>query len=237
MNIIEAAETLNIRHDADNAVIRAAYHALGKKHHPDHGGNTARMQRINAAHDYMSTRTQAARRAEWERLQKPAGYSGSPNELHGYNEERSARRKTEEAKAQASPPRYTTTRTWTPPKPSPIQRYQAWKGRQTRPARWAMALIQALLIIAGRVGWLAAIWYACYRLLLWTMGVVDATFGVLAIFINIFVGAMVVMGLGTALLFFSLNFLTGGWKGLNDYLNDRHPDPLSVTKYAKDRTI
>ncbi len=73
MNIIEAANILNIRHDADHMVVKAAFHALAKRNHPDMGGDTATMQRINEAHNYMSTRTQQARLAEWERLQpKPA---------------------------------------------------------------------------------------------------------------------------------------------------------------------
>ena len=58
MNITEAADILNIRPSADHAVVKAAFHALAKIHHPDVGGDTAdtaAMQRINEAHNYMST--------------------------------------------------------------------------------------------------------------------------------------------------------------------------------------
>ncbi len=233
MDIIQAAEILNIKHDADHLVIKAAYHALGKKHHPDHGGDTPTMQRINAAHDYLSTRTQAARKTEWERLQKPMGYSGRLDDLHG--EMHAANRKAEAAKA--APPRYTTTRAWTPPKPSMIEKYRDWKRRQTRPVRWLIALMGFLIIMAGRIGWLATIWYGAYLLLVWAIGATEQALGVLGLFVAIFGGAIVAGGLGIALFFFSINFLFGGWKGLSDYLNDRHPDPLAGTKYAKDRYI
>ncbi|MBU2770133.1 J domain-containing protein [Acidithiobacillus caldus] len=229
MNIIDAAEVLNVRHDADHLVVKAAYHALSKKHHPDRGGDTATMQRINAAHDYMSTRTPQARKAEWERLQKPVGYSGSLDDLWKVREAQDAKRRAAEAKtdtAKAQAPRY-TTRTWTPPKPSKLEQFQNWKRRQKWPVRWALALLKFLLIMAGRLGWLAVVWYGFYLLIVWAIGVTEQTLGIIGLFVAIFGGAAVVSGLGLALLVFSGNFLMGGWKGLFDFLNDRHTDPYA----------
>ncbi|EGQ63984.1 hypothetical protein GGI1_22756, partial [Acidithiobacillus sp. GGI-221] len=53
VNIVEAAEILNIQPDAAHMVVKAAWHALAKLHHPDQGGDTAAMQKINEAHNYM----------------------------------------------------------------------------------------------------------------------------------------------------------------------------------------
>ncbi|MBN6739188.1 J domain-containing protein [Acidithiobacillus sp. MC6.1] len=212
MNIIEAAEIMNVRHDADHLVIKAAFHALGKKHHPDHGGDTAMMQRINAAHDYMSTRTQVARNTEWERLQKPVGYSGRLDDLHG--EMHAANRKAEAAKA--ARPQYTTTRTWIPPKPSRIEQYQNWKRRQTRPVRWAMALIHALFILAGRLATAAGVFYAYGESVLWAVkSLAHGWYVLLIIFPGI---AVVIAGLILAVILAGL-FLLDGWAGWGDFFD------------------
>ena len=46
---IDPYRTLHLLPSAPPEVIRAAYKALAMKHHPDHGGDTAAMQKINAA--------------------------------------------------------------------------------------------------------------------------------------------------------------------------------------------
>lgn len=216
MNIIEAAEIMNVRHDADHAVIRAAYHALGKKHHPDMGGDTTTMQRINAAHDYMSTRTQAARNTEWQRLQRPVGETGSLDDLQRYQEAQAAKRKAEAAKAQATP-RYTTTRAWTPPKPSRIEQYQNWRRRQTRPVRWAMALLRFLLIMAGRLAMAAGVFYAYGESVFWAVkNLAHGWYALLIIFPGV---AVTLAGLVLAVRVAGL-FLLDGWNGWGDIVDD-----------------
>ncbi len=244
MDIIEAAETLNIRHDADHAVVKAAYHALAKRHHPDHhGGDTDVMQRVNDAHNYMSTRTQAARVAEWERLQPkpvpqpdaPLGASGSLDELHRRLEEAHLARKA--AAAAASSPNPTplsagpTTRPWKPALTT-RQKFEIWRYRQPRIVRWLLSLSRFLLILIGRLAMVAGMFFAYAEAVRW--GVKSLAHGWYALLI-IFPGIMVVLAglMVTGIL--SLNFLHGGWKGLGDYLNDRGhegltPDPNAWTR-------
>ena len=45
---------LQVSKDADLDVVRAAYRALSKSHHPDVGGNEVRYKLINQAHDILS---------------------------------------------------------------------------------------------------------------------------------------------------------------------------------------
>jgi hypothetical protein len=48
--------TLYLINTAPPEVITASYRALSRKHHPDLGGDTATMQRINAAYDQLKDR-------------------------------------------------------------------------------------------------------------------------------------------------------------------------------------
>ena len=242
MNILEAAEILNVRHDADHLVVKAAFHALAKRHHPDQGGDTATMQRVNAAYDHMSTRTQAARLAEWERLQPksvqqpsaPLGASGSLDELHRRLQEAYLARK---AAADASPPNPTpppagsTTRTWKPT-PSRRERWAAWKRHQTWPVRWLLSLGLFMAIVAGRLAVVAVMFYGFAEGVRW--GIKSLAHGAWVLLI-IFPGIMVVLAglMVTGIL--ALNFLHGGWKGIGDFLNDRgheglQPDPNAWTR-------
>ena len=249
MNVIEAAEILNVRHDADHAVVKAAFHALAKRHHPDQGGDTAAMQKINEAHNYMSTRTQAARQAEWERLQPkpvprpdaPLGASGSLDELHRRLEE--ARLERERArKASSSSPNPTppagssTTRPWKPA-PTRRERLTAWKRSQPWPVRWLLNLSRFLLILAGRLAVVAGMFYAYAESVRW--GIKSLAHGWYVLLI-IFPGT-IVAGAGlyvTAIV--AGSFLLGGWKGLADFFMDRGhegltPDPNAWTRKAASR--
>ena len=49
----EALEVLELAADADEAAIRAQYRRLAMRHHPDRGGDTARLQLINEAADLL----------------------------------------------------------------------------------------------------------------------------------------------------------------------------------------
>ena len=233
MNIIDAAEILNIRHDADHAVVKAAYHALAKRHHPDQGGDTAIMQKVNTAHDYMSTRTQQARLAEWERLQpKPApqpdaplGASGSLDELH--------RRLQEAERARKAAAAGSTTRPWKPDVTlTRRQKWEVWRYKQPLVVRWLLSLTRFLLILAGRLAVIAAMFYVYAETVIWSVKSLAHGAWVLLI---IFPG-IIVVGAGlyvTAI--FAGNFLLGGWKGIGDFLMDRGhegltPDPGAWTR-------
>jgi hypothetical protein len=231
MNIIDAAEILNVRHDADYLVIKAAYHALAKKHHPDRGGDTATMQRINEAHDYMATRSQAARKTEWERAQRPFG---SLDELHRNVEERM--RRDREQKAAQSAQASTFKRDWKrPQKPKSrweIQR-QKWADRKRkwnsylyrhRLARWMVALIRFLLLLAGRLIVVAGMYGAYAEAVIWgTKSLAHGWWWVLIVFPGI---AMTLAGFLVTTRFAG-TFLLGGWKGIADYIMDRNHDGLT----------
>ncbi len=55
----EAFEALHLCSSAPPEVVKAAYRALAQKHHPDHQGDTATMQRLNQAYDLLSKQVAA----------------------------------------------------------------------------------------------------------------------------------------------------------------------------------
>lgn len=58
MSVKEAASTLFLLPTAPPFVIQAAYRALAKQAHPDAGGSTEQMQRINAAMEILRASVQ-----------------------------------------------------------------------------------------------------------------------------------------------------------------------------------
>jgi hypothetical protein len=56
---LEAYKTLCITPDAPAPVVKAAYRALAQLHHPDCGGKTEMMQKINAAYELLARRMAA----------------------------------------------------------------------------------------------------------------------------------------------------------------------------------
>jgi DnaJ-domain-containing protein 1 len=49
----DAFATLHLLPSAPPEVVRASYKALAMKHHPDHGGDTEAMQRLNEAYERL----------------------------------------------------------------------------------------------------------------------------------------------------------------------------------------
>ncbi len=238
MNIVEAAEILNVQPSADHMVVKAAWHALAKRNHPDQGGDTATMQQVNAAYDYMSTRTQAARVAEWERLPKPVHQPERQSWRVGQFDEYVATKMAEKAnKAAASSHNHTpsptgsTTRPWKPT-PSRRERWAAWRRRQPLLMRWLINLCLFMAVVAGRLAVVAAMFYTHAKTMRW--GIKALAHGAWVLLI-IFPGIMVVLAglMVTGIL--ALNFLHGGWKGLADFFMDRGhegltPDPSAWTR-------
>jgi curved DNA-binding protein CbpA len=66
---VDPYETLQVIRTADAEVIRAAYRALARGNHPDHGGSPARMSEIN---DAWSILGDPVRRARYDRQQRQA---------------------------------------------------------------------------------------------------------------------------------------------------------------------
>lgn len=228
MNIIKASDTLNVQHDADHLVVKAAWHALAKRHHPDTGGNTFEMQKINEAYNYMSTRTQAARLAEWERLQ-PKSQPPQPPQTEkpqswrvGQFDEYVAAYMAEKASKTTPPPASSTTRPWKPT-PTRRQRWSAWLYCQPRPVRWLVKLSQFLAILAGRLAVVAGMFFLYAEGVRW--GVKALAHGAWALLI-IFPGIMIVLAGFMVTVIVALNFLHGGWKGLGNYFMDRGSERL-----------
>lgn len=230
VDIVEAADILNIQPNADHAVVRAAFHALAKIHHPDHqGGDTAIMQRINEAHNYISTRTQAARVAEWERLQPKTHQKESTSDI--VERVKAELRRKEEAARQAasSPPNPTppytgsTTRPWKPT-PSRRERWNRRKSHQPWPVRWLANLSLFLLIMAGRLAVVAGMLYGYAESVRWGIASLAHGAWVLLIF---FPGIPVVLAGAMVAAILSGNFMLGGWKGLGDFFMDRGHEGLT----------
>ncbi len=243
MNIVEAATVLNVRPDADHLVVKAAYHALAKRYHPDQGGDTATMQRVNAAYDYMSTRTKTARQAEWERLQpKPMPQQKECTSDIVERVKAELRQKEEAArKAAAShnpaPPAGSTTRPWKPT-PSRRERWTAWRRHQAWPMRWLLNLSQFLAILAGRLAVVAGMLYVFAESVQWAIASLAHGAWVLLIF---FPGIPVALAGLYVTAILAGNFLHGGWKGLGDFFMDRgheglQPDPNAWTRKKASRT-
>ena len=217
MNIIEAAEILNIRHDADYLIVKAAYHALAKRHHPDMGGDVATMQQINQAHDYMSTRSQQARATEWERLQpqpapRPSGKVGE-RQKHRSN--------------------YTTTRPWTPqPKTtqSRLQKFRAWRKSRYTPwyLRFPVNMGLFLAILAGRLAVVAGMFTLYAESVRWAIKSLAHGAWVLLI---IFPGIMIVLA-GLIVTFrLAMMFLVDGWRGWLDFLDDTRLNNPNIKRW------
>lgn len=231
MDIVEAADILNIQPSADHAVVKAAFHALAKIHHPDQGGDTAVMQRVNAAHDYMSTRTLQARLAEWERLQpKPAPQQ--PEQRQSWrvgqfdefvNAREAARKASYSSPNSTPPPAGPTTRPWKPT-PSRRERWTAWRRRQPWPVHWALNLGTFLLIMAGRLAVVAGMLYGYAESVRWGIASLAHGAWVLLIF---FPGIPVVLAGAMVAAILSGNFMLGGWKGLGDFFMDRGHEGLT----------
>ena len=231
MDIIEAAEILNVRHDADHLVVKAAYHALAKRHHPDQGGDTTAMQKVNAAYNYMSTRTQQARVAEWERLQPKSMPQQKECTSDIVERVKAELRQKEDAASKAAassshnpaPPAGSTTRPWKQT-PSRHERWTTWKRHQTWPVRWALKLGTFLLIMAGRLAVVAGMLYFFAEGVRWAIASLAHGAWALLIF---FPGIPVVLGGLYTTFIIAGNFLHGGWKGLGDFLNDRGHEGLT----------
>ena len=239
MNITEAANILNIQPDADHLVVKAAYHALAKRYHPDQGGDTATMQRVHAAYDSMSTRTQQARLAEWERLrpkptpQKKECTSDIVERVKAElrQKEEAARKAAASSSHNPAPPAGSTTRPWKPTQ-TRKERWAAWKRHQAWPVRWLVNLSRFLLILAERLAVVVAMFHVYAEAVRWGIKALAHGAWVLLIF---FPGIPVVLAGLYVTAILAGNFLLGGWKGLGDFLNDRGhegmtPDPSAWTR-------
>ena len=235
MNITEAAEILNIQPNADHLVVKAAWHALAKRHHPDQGGDTATMQRINEAHNYMSTRTQHARLAEWERLQ-PKPQPPQPEQRHSWrvgqfdefvNAREVAHKASYSSPNPTPPPAGPTTRPWNPT-PTRRERWAAWTRHQAWPIRWMLNLARFLAILAGRLAMVAGMFFGYAEAVRW--GIKSLAHGWYVLLI-IFPGIIIVLT-GLVVTFrLSMLFLVDGWGGWWDFFDDTRLNNPNIKRW------
>jgi serine/threonine protein kinase len=64
MSTLDPYKALEVDRRASELVIKAAYQALMKKHHPDHGGDEKMAKKVNEAYDILSSST---KRKEYDR--------------------------------------------------------------------------------------------------------------------------------------------------------------------------
>ncbi len=62
---------LQVHPDAEPDVVQAAYRRLARKHHPDSGGEPARMQELNEAYAVLADAAQRHAYDRWYRLRRP----------------------------------------------------------------------------------------------------------------------------------------------------------------------
>jgi|GEM_PF-1112948 len=81
--------TLGVNMTAEPEVVKAAYTALAKKHHPDAGGSTDRMKGINEAYEVLSDPVEKARydaaHGRWQRWSQAAP---DPGQARDFSERR-----------------------------------------------------------------------------------------------------------------------------------------------------
>ena len=65
MDIIKATEILGVAYDANAATIKDRYRTLAMRFHPDRGGSVQKMQLVNEAYKYLSSRDVNTRLFEW----------------------------------------------------------------------------------------------------------------------------------------------------------------------------
>ena len=85
-------EILQISHQADSEVIRAAYRILGKKYHPDNkiDGDEAKMKLINEAHDVLNDKTTRQQYDQWLEAETQ---KSRQQRMHQYDQSTSERSK------------------------------------------------------------------------------------------------------------------------------------------------
>jgi molecular chaperone DnaJ len=80
-------EVLQVRRGAEPEVIRAAYRALARKHHPDFGGEPERMVAINEAWATLGNPTRRSAYDNQPQAVTPASTYGSPSTPNAANSE------------------------------------------------------------------------------------------------------------------------------------------------------
>ncbi|MDD5279523.1 hypothetical protein [Acidithiobacillus sp.] len=210
MNIITAAEILNVRHDADYLVVRSVFLASYVQA-PDQN----HVDRLAAAHDYFMAHDKDARVAEYNAL-KPSPPKPLPITPV-------VTRCPNPASSNALKPVLTFQR-----------RFFLWKRRQIAPVRWLIAIFNFLAVMFGRLMVVAALFYlnclAVAGLVHWSISVA-AWFGIVVIML------MLLFSIAILKLDWMLagSMMIGGWKCVAESLEldwrQGEASPTKTTRY------
>ncbi len=205
MNIITAAEILNVRHDAEYLVVRSVFLASIVQA-PDQN----LVDRLAAAHSYFMAHDRAARVADYKRLkpQTPKSQAVTP--------------------VVARCPDPTATRTHKSAAPM-HRRFFLWKRRQMAPVRWLIAVLTFLAIMSGRLMAIAALVYLNY---LAVVGLVDWSISVGVWFGFMVIALMLLFSIAILKLDWMLagSMMIGGWQCVAESLEiGRRPGESSAS--------
>ncbi len=213
MNIITAADILNVRHDAEYLVVRSVFLASYVQA-PDQN----HVDRLWAAHSYFVAHDKAARIAEYNLLkpQTPKPQTVIP------------------VVAQCQDPAATRTQKSAAPM---HRRFFLWKRRQMAPIRWLIAVLTFLAVMSGRLIAVAALVYLNY---LAVVGLVDWSISVGAWFGFIVIMLMLLFSIAILKLDWMLagSMMIGGWQCVAESLEiGRRPGESSATPAKTARVI
>jgi hypothetical protein len=209
MNIITAAEILNVRHDADYLVVRSVFLASHVQA-PDQN----HVARLAAAHNYFVAHDKDARVAEYNALkpQPPKPLPVTP------------------VVARCPDPASTNV---LKPALTGQQRFFLWKRRQIWPVRWLIAVLTFLAVMSGRLMAITALFYLNY---LAVVGMVEWSIAVGAWFGFMVIGLMLLFSIAVLKLDWMLagSMMIGGWKCVAESLElDWRPGESSPTKTTR----
>lgn len=209
MNIITAAEILNVRHDAEYLVVRSVFLASIVQA-PDQN----HVDRLWAAHSYFVAHDKAARIAEYNLLKPQTQKSQTITPVV----------------ARCPDPAATRTHKSVAPM---HRRFFLWKRRQMAPVRWFITVLTFLAIMAGRLMAIAALFYLNY---LAVVGLVDWSISVGVWFGFMVIMLMLLFSIAILKLDWMLagSMMIGGWKCVAESLElDWRPGKSSPTKTTR----
>jgi len=213
LNIITAADILNVRHDAEYLVVRSVFLASIVQA-PDQN----HVDRLAAAHSYFMAHDTAARFAEYNLLkpQTPKSQTVTP------------------VVARCPDPAATMTHKSAAPM---HRRFFLWKRRQIAPVRWLIAVLTFLAVMSGRLMAVAALFGLNY---LAVVGLVEWSIAVGAWFEFMVIVLMLLFSIAILKLDWMLagSMMIGGWQCVAESLEiGRRPGESSASPAKTARVI
>ena len=213
MNIITAADILNVRHDAEYLVVRSVFLASYVQA-PDQN----HVDRLWAAHSYFVAHDKAARIAEYNLLKPQTQKSQTITPVV----------------ARCPDPAATRTHKSTAPM---HRRFFLWKRRQIASVRWLIAIFTFLAVMSGRLMAVAALFGLNY---LAVVGLVEWSIAVGAWFGFMVIVLMLLLSIAILKLDWMLagSMMIGGWKCVAESLEiDWRPGESSASPTKTARVI